>query len=141
MKDGTCIILINTCLLMMKFSMHVGGTPPPPKSHTPKTKGGGEIQPSKNCTKKWRIGNTHDHIGTRLKSDVTSAISPLAIEGVKDGDGKLNLVCRLIKLEGENGGKEKGTAPEEHTTSPAHLACLAIDACCECRSTLTFKTA
>ena len=84
---------------------------------------------SKNCVKKRRIGNTHDHHGTRLNSDVTSATSPLVIEGVKDGDGKVNLVCRSFKLEGGNGGKEKGTAPAEHTMAPFHSTCLAVDAC------------
>ena len=46
----------------------------------------------------------------------------------------------MVKIEGGNRGKEKGTAPEEHTTAPAHSACLAVDACCECRPTSTCKT-
>ena len=101
-------------------------------SSPPKTKGGGEkYNLRKFCAKKRRVRNTHDHLGTCLNSDVTSATSPLAIEGVKDGDGKMNLACRLVKLEGGNGGKEKGTAPAEHTkhtTASAHLAYLAVDA-------------
>ena len=46
-----------------------------------------------------------------------------------------------MKLEGENGGKEKGTAPAENTTATVHLDCLAVDACCECGPTSTCKTA
>ena len=110
---------------------------PPPRQGG----GGGETQPNKKCAKKWRVRNSHKHLGTRLKSDVTSATTPLEIEGVKDGDGKANLACRSIKIEGENGGKEKGTAPAAHTIAPAHLACLAIDACCKCGPMSTCKTA
>ena len=55
-----------------------------------------------------------------MKTDVTSATSPLAIEGVKDGDGKANPAGHTIKIEGENGGKEKVTAPAAHTTEPAN---------------------
>ena len=117
------------------------GTPPPQFSPPQDKGGGGEIQPSKNCAKKRRVGNTHDHLGKRLNSDVTSETSPLAIEGDKEGDGKVNLACRLVKLEGENGGREKGTALAEHTTAPVHSACLAVDACCKCGTTLTCKTA
>ena len=81
------------------------------------------------------------HLGTRLNSDVTSATSPLVIEGVKDGYGQANLACHSVNLEGGNKGKEKEMAPAEHTTAPAHLACLAVDTCCECRPTSTCKTA
>ena len=109
--------------ILIDMSMCLIGTPPP------------------NCAKKRRVGNTYDHLGTRLSSDVTSATTPLAIEGVKDVDGKVNLAFRLVKIEGENRGKEKGTAPADHTTAPAHSACLAVDACCEYRPTLTCKTA
>ena len=119
----------------------MSGEPPPPVLIPPRQRREGETQHTENCAKKRRIGNMHNHLSTRLNSDVTSATSPLAIEGVKDGDGKVNLVCRLVKIEGENGGKEMGTAPAEHTTSPEHLACLAIDVCCECGPTLTCKTA
>ena len=73
----------------------------------------------------------YGYLGTRLNSEVTSATYPLAIEGIKDGDGQSNLASRLVKLEGDNGGKEKGMAPEEHTTAPAHLACLYVDAWCD----------
>ena len=72
------------------------GNPPPPSSHPPKTKGGGR---NKNL-EKLCVRNMHNHLGTRLSSDVTSETSPLAIEGVKDGDGKVNLACRSVKLEG-----------------------------------------
>ena len=113
---------------------------PPPVLIPPRQKRGGEIKPSKNCAKKRCVGNTHSHLGTRLNSDVTSATSPLAIEGVKDGYGKANLACRSVKLEGENGGKEKGAAPAEHTTAPMHSDCLTVDACCECGPMLTCKT-
>ena len=59
-----------------------------------------------------RVGNTHGHLSTCLNSDMTSATSPIVIEVVKEGYGQANLACRLVKLEGGNGGKEKGTAPE-----------------------------
>ena len=72
---------------------------------------------------------------------MTSVTSPLAIEGVKDGDGQVNLASRSVDIEGGNGGKEKAVAPAEHTTAPAHSACLAVDACCECGTTSTCKTA
>ena len=119
----------------------MSGNPPPQFSPPPKTKGGRRDTTCKKLREKRRVGNTHDHLGTRLNSDVTSSTSPLAIEGIKDGDGKVNLACRFVKTEGENGGKEKGTAPVEHTTAPAHSACLAVDACCECGPTSTCKTA
>ena len=63
-----------------------------------------------------------------MNSDMTSATSPLVIEGDKDGYGEANKACRSVKLKNENGGKEKGMAPAEHTMAPVHLACLAIDA-------------
>ena len=113
----------------------------PPVIIPPRQRGGGETQLKKNCEKKPCVGNTHEHLGTRLNSDMTSATSALAIEGVKDGDGQVNLTCRPVKLKGGNGGKEKGTALAEHTTAPAHSACLAVDACCECGPTSTYKTA
>ena len=72
---------------------------------------------------------------------MTSATTPLAIEGVKDGDGKAHLACRSINIERENGGKEKGTAPEAQTTAPEHSNCYAVNACCECGPTSTCKTA
>ena len=86
---------------------------------------------------KWQVGNTQEHLGTCLNSDVMSATTPLAIMGVKDGD----LVCRSVKIKGENGGKEKGTTPADHTTAPGHLAFLDVDACFECGPTSTCKTA
>ena len=95
----------------------------------------------KKLLEKRRVGNMHDHLGTRLNSDMISAKSPLAIYGVKDGDGRVNLVCRSMKLEGEDGGKEKGTSPAEHTMAPVHSACLAVDACCKCGPTSTCNTA
>ena len=71
----------------------------PPQFSSPQDKGGGgETQHTKKLRKKRRVGNTHDHLGTRLIPYVTSSTSPLAIEGVKDGDGKVNLACRLVKL-------------------------------------------
>ena len=36
----------------------------------------------------------------RLKSDVMSTTTPLAIEGVKDGYGKAKPACRLINIKG-----------------------------------------
>ena len=82
----------------------------------------------KNCAKKQRVGNTYGYLGTRLISDVTSATSPIAIEGFKDGDRQANLVRRTVKIKGKNEGKEKGTAPVEHTTERAHSACPVVDA-------------
>ena len=120
----------------------MSGNPPPPVLTPPRQRGGGrETQPKENYAKKRRVGNSHEHLGTRLNSDVTSATTPLAIKGVKDGDVKVNLACRLIKIKGENGGKDKETAPADHTTAPAHSACHAVDACCQCRPTSTCKTA
>ena len=118
-----------------------GTPPPPPSSHPPKTKEGRRNTIFEKLREKRRVGKTHGHLGTRLNSDVMSATSPLAIEGVKDGDGKANPACCSVKLEGENGGKEKWTAPVEHTTAPVHSACLSVDACCECGPTLKCKTA
>ena len=118
-----------------------GNPPPPLSSHPPKTKGGRRNTTYKTLREKRRVGNTHEHLGTCLNSDVTSATTPIAIEGVKYGDGKVNLACRSVNIEGENGGKEKGTAPADHTTAPAHSACLAVNACCKCGPTLTCKTA
>ena len=53
---------------------------------------------------KRHVGNTYGHLGTRLISDVTSATSPLAKEGVKDGDGQAKLASYNIKIKGENVG-------------------------------------
>ena len=108
--------------------MPVGGTPPP-FIIPPKQRGGGEIQPSKNCAKKRRVGNTHDHLGTRMNSDVTSATSPLEIEGVKDRYGKVNLACRSVNLKGgkQKEGEGGGAGGTHHGTStfvlsfPRHL--------------------
>ena len=68
------------------------GKPPPPVLIPPRQREGGEIQPSKHCAKK-------------RCADVTSVISPLEIEGVKDGDGQANLASCFLKLKWENGGK------------------------------------
>ena len=125
---------------MMKSMMPVGGNPPPVLI-LPRQRGGGEIQISKNCAKKQCVGITYCHLVTRLISDVTSATTPLAIERVKDGDVPENLAFRTVKIEGRNEGKEKGTAPAEHSTVPVYLACLDVNACFECRSTSTCKTA
>ena len=101
-----------------------GGNPPPhPVLIPPKQRRGEEIQPWKHCPKKWRVGDTYGHLGTRLNSDVTSGTCPLVIERVKDRDGQSNQAYHLVKLEGGNGGEYKGTAPAEHTTAPVHLAC------------------
>ena len=118
----------------------MSGGNPSPISHPPKTEGGG-TQPNKNCAKNRRVGNSHEHLGTRLKSDVTSATTHLAIEEVKDGDRKTNPACHSIKIEGGNGGKEKGTAPEANTTATAHSACQSVNACCKYGPTSTCKTA
>ena len=112
------------------------GGNPPQFSFQQDKEGGGETQPNENCVKKRRVRNSQKHLA-RMKSDVMSATSPLAIEGVKDGDGKANQAGSLIKIEQGNGGKEKGTAPVAHTTAPAHLACQATNACCKCGPTST----
>ena len=115
----------------------------PHGSHPPKTKVGRRNTTFEKLRKKRRVGNTYGHLGTRLNSDVTSVKSPLGIEGVKDGNGQANLACCSVKLKGYNGGKKKGAAPApaEHTPAPVHLACLAVNTCCECGPTLTCKTA
>ena len=61
---------------------------PPPSYHPPKTKGGGENKSVKSLCKKRHVRNLHGHIRTHLETDVMSATSSLAIEGVKDGDGE-----------------------------------------------------
>ena len=126
---------------MMKSIMPVGGTPPPPVLTPPRKRGGRRNTNLEILREKRRVGNTYGHLGTCLISYVTSATSPLAIEGVKDGYGQENLARRTVKIEGENGGKEKGTAPAEHTTAPVHPACLAVNTCCEYGPTSTCKTA
>ena len=70
-----------------------GNPPPPPFFIPPRQRGGKETKPTKNC-----FGNTHEHLGTRLNSYVTSATTSLAIEGVKDGDGKVNLACCSVNI-------------------------------------------
>ena len=72
---------------------------------------------------------------------MTSATSSLEIKGVKDRDVQTGPTSRSIKIEGENKGKEKGTAPEAHTEAPEQLACPAVSACCKCGTTLTCKAA
>ena len=66
----------------------MSGEPPPPVLTPPRQKAGGENQRNKNCAKERRVGNSHKHLGTHLKSDVTSATSPLAMEGVNNGISK-----------------------------------------------------
>ena len=59
----------------------------PPHFSSPQNKGGG--------------GEKHNLTKiARKRAEVTSATTPLAIEGVKDGYSKANLVCRSIKIEG-----------------------------------------
>ena len=114
---------------------------PSPVLIPPRQRGGGETQSMKNRAKKRRVVNMRENLDTGLNSDVTSATTPLAIEGVKDGYGKVNLAFYLVKIKGKNGGKEKGTAPADHTMAPAHSVCLAVDACCKCGPMLRCKTA
>ena len=80
----------------------------PPILIPPRQRGGGKIQNSKICAKKRRVGNTYGHLGTRLILDVTSATTPLAIDGVKDGDGQANLACRTVKMKGKTEGWRRG---------------------------------
>ena len=125
--------------LLVSYSKCRGGNPP--ISHHPKTKVGGRKQTNRNLYEKRRVGNLYGPLRTRLEIDVTSATSYLEIEEVKDGDGQDKLTGRLIKIQGENGGKEKGTVTAAHTTALEQLACPDVDACCECRPTSTCKTA
>ena len=53
----------------------------------------------------------------------------------------MNVAYCLVKIGGGNGGKEKGKELADYTTAPAHSACLAVNACCECGPTSTCKTA
>ena len=126
-------------LVTLDFKCRGGGLPP--VLIPPRQRGGGETQPNKNCAKKRCVKNLHGHLRTRLKTDVTSATSPLVIEGVKDGDGQAKLADRLIKIKGGNGGKEKGTAPAAHTTALVHSSCPTVDTCCKFGTMLTCKTA
>ena len=72
----------------------MSGEKNPLSYNLPKKKGGRRNTTFKKLREKRRVGNMHDHLGTRLNTDMTSATSPLAIEGVKNGDGKVNLACR-----------------------------------------------
>ena len=84
----------------------MSGVKSPPQLSSPQDKGGEEKHNLQNITrKKRRVSNTHKHLGTRLNSDVTSATTPIAIEGVKDRDEKVNLACCSVKIKGGNGGK------------------------------------
>ena len=60
---------------------------------------------------KWRVNIKYGKISTQMRSDVTSENPPLEIEGVKYKYGPAKLASRLIKIEGEKGGKEEETAP------------------------------
>ena len=80
--------------------LEMSGKKSPPRYHPLNKKGEGETQPNKNCAKKQRIGNLHSHLHTRLKTDVTSAAYPLAIEVVQDRDRQAKSAGRLIKIEG-----------------------------------------
>ena len=101
---------------------------------------GGEYKPIENCAKKRRVCNLFRHMSTWLRSAVTSVTTPLAIEVVKDKDSQNGPTHRSIKIEGQKGVKNKGTAPAAHTTAPARSDCLAVKTCCKCGPTFTCKT-
>ena len=131
---------MSTSILLVSYSKCWGN---PPQFSPPQDKGGGRgvKQTNRKLRKKRHVGNSHGHLRTSLETDVISATYSLAIEGVKYGYVQDKPTGRLIKIEGENGGKEEGTAPAAHTTAPEQLACLAVNPCCECRPTSNCKTA
>ena len=62
---------------------------------------------------------------------MTSVKSSLAIEGVKYGYGQDKPMGISIKIKYGNGGKEKWTAPVDHTMALEQLACPSVNTCCE----------
>ena len=129
--------------VIFSYSKIWGGSPsyhpPPPPPHD--KGGGGWMQTYQKVRKKRRVGNLHGHLRTRLGSAVTSATSPLEIEGFRDKDGQTGPTGQSINFEGEKGVKEEGTAPAAHTTAPARSDCPAVNTWCECGPTLACKTA
>ena len=92
---------------------------PPPSSQAPTTTGEDEDKTIKICAKKRRVGNSYGHLSPRMSSVMTSVTTPLSIEGVKEEDDKNGPTGRSIKIDGQKGVKEEGTAPEAHTTAPS----------------------
>ena len=64
-------------------------------------------------------------------ADVTPVIAPLAIERRTYEDGERKPTPVMIKIEGEERWKEKGTVLTASTTVPAKLACHADGDCCD----------
>ena len=94
---GIIEILVDLFVICNEARLEMSGEPPPVLV-PPRQRGGGGDLTKRRLRKKWRIMNSHKHINTRLIIDVTSEISPLAIEGFKDADGKANPAGRLIKI-------------------------------------------
>ena len=91
--------------------------------------------------KKRRVGTTNGNLYPPFCKVVTSATTPLAIGGVTDEDGEQKPAPVPVKLEGLEGGKEKGAAPAANTTAPAQLTCHAGGSCCKCGYQSSCKTA
>ena len=66
---------------------------------------------------------------------------PSAIEGHIDEDGERKPAPATFKIEGEERGKEEGTALAATTTAPAQLACHAGGVSCDCGLQLSCKAA
>ena len=96
--------------------------------------------PFENHAKKRRVGTLNVNLYTPCCTDVTSLCAPLALEGHIDRDGKKKHAPVVVKIEGEEWGKEGGTAPAVTTTAPEQLTGLAGDACCECGHQSSCKT-
>ena len=108
-------------------SPHVPSPPP--------QRGRGEDTPFENCAQKRRVGATNANIYTPFCTDVTSVISPLAIEGHTDEDGKIKPAPVTVKIEGAEREKEEVMAPAATTTALAQLTC------CICGLQSSCKTA
>ena len=109
---------------------------PPPSPQ----RGVGEDASFENCAKKRRVGTTIAHLYTPYCTEVTSLCAPIAIEGHTDGDGEAKPVPVMVKIEGEERGKEGGMAPAATTTAPDQPADLSGGACCECGHQSSCKT-
>ena len=110
----------------------ISGKDSPPVPPSPRQKGGGEDTPSKNCAKKRRVGTTNANLYTTFRTNVTSVIVPLAIEGRTEEDGERNPAPVTVKIEVAERGKEGGPATAATTMALSQLVCHVGGACCDC---------
>ena len=82
-----------------------------------------------------KIDNPHLEV-----MDVASLCAPLAIGRHTDRDGDRKPVPIVVKIEGEERGKEGRTAPGATATAPKQPAGLAGDACSKCGPQSSCKT-